>query len=76
MIIECLKPVNQRHELTIKGFAKYGLTEVIFGICNSIVLWFGAGLLWKNQTNFYLFSGGYLAVIHICLLIIHHGHYS
>jgi hypothetical protein len=27
------------------GLAKYGRTEVIFGICNSVVLWFGAGHL-------------------------------
>jgi hypothetical protein len=27
------------------GLAKYGRTEVIFGICNSAVLWFGAGHL-------------------------------
>jgi hypothetical protein len=28
-----------------KGLAKYGLDLVIFGICNSVVLWFGAGHL-------------------------------
>jgi len=33
--------------------AKYGLKEVIFGICNSVVLWFGAG---RYQFSFLLLS--------------------
>jgi hypothetical protein len=33
---------EEKHERTTKGLAKYGLDLVILGICNSIVLWFGA----------------------------------
>ena len=32
----------KNNEPLTKGLAKYGRTEVIFGICNSAVHWFGA----------------------------------
>jgi hypothetical protein len=36
---------EEKHERTTKGLAKYELDLVIFGICISVVLWFGAGHL-------------------------------
>jgi hypothetical protein len=40
-----VKNGGQTSQQATKGLAKYGRTEVIFGICNSVVLWFGAGHL-------------------------------